>query len=213
MNEEMLNQADPRDAEEMCRQIADKAAAESKEIIDKARENADRISRQIRETAEKEAEQIIADADKETADMEEKTSAFLNMERKRILLREKGVFAQKVIEQVEEKAKNFRSNPAYPETLKRFIYEGQKVVAAGELIIFYSQKDREIFNDTFRQDVLSLLKKNNPGIAAEFREDEFDDIGIIVKSKDQRIGYDNRFAARLKRNYQKVYAKLIKEAA
>ena len=209
MNEEMLSKADPQDAEQICRQIADKAGTESKDIITKAEDNVAAMIKQAREEAEKEQAQITDAADKDIAEMEKKNSAYLNMEKKRILLRERGAFAGKTIDQVMKMAAAFRSDPGYPETLKKFIMEGLKVVAAEKIIIFYSRRDKNIFNDAFKQEIMSLLGK----AAADFREDEFDDIGIVVRSSDERVGYDNRFAARLKREYEKIYTKLIKEAA
>ena len=49
-------------------------------------------------------------------------------------------------------------------------------------------------------------------INLSFEEAEFDDIGIVARSPDSRVIFDNRFSARLGRMKDELYMKLIKEA-
>ena len=46
----------------------------------------------------------------------------------------------------------------------------------------------------------------------EFKKSDFSEIGVIVQSQDGRLLFDNRFSARLKRAYDEIYMKLLKEA-
>ncbi|MDP2929232.1 MAG: V-type ATP synthase subunit E family protein [Candidatus Omnitrophota bacterium] len=187
-------------AEEICSKIREESSEESELLLGRAHKERDRILSEAVLDAEREVRIILAAADERIAQNKERIFSVVNMEKKRVLLEARSLFVEDVMSVVKKEAEKFRANGKdYAKFLKEAILEGIEIVDDPGAQVFYSGLDEEAIS----------REKDLP---IEFKKSDFKDIGVIVQSADGRLSFDNRFSARLKRAYDEIYMKLLKEA-
>ena len=202
-----------KNADDICSKIREEAEYEIKDIIERARKEADRIISEARKEADKKKGVILEELGRDLEKMRDKIEASLNLEKKRIVLQEKSKFAEDVMTAVKKEGELFRSSRDYAAFLKKSALEGAGVVDDEKINVFYSFLDEKMFNDSFMNDIGTFCRdKLHRDISFTFQKMDFKDIGVIVQSIDGRRGYDNRFLVRLKRSYDDIYMRLLKEA-
>ena len=182
------------------------------EIMAHARARADEIIA----NAKKQEEQILL-TEKEKAQktiemMKHRAQSKLKMELRKMKLEMKKEFADSVIEKVKEIFVSFRNSSNYKKFLVNAILEGVKVIDKPEIIVEFSPPDTDYFSQEFEKEIMDRckneLKKN---ILIKFVKGNFDDIGVIVKSQDGFIIYENTFSARMRNLYNSIYSELLGE--
>lgn len=201
MKKRDYSEVDAENADEICAKIKAESGEEAASILEKAEREKERLVDEAVKEATLKASTIRAESEKKIQGTKERIFSTVNMEKKRIGLNEKSRFIDNVISIVNKKAQALRSDKSYPEFLKDAIREGLEVMGNVDAEIFYSDLDENIIKSGIVKD-----------IKAEFKKSEFKDIGVIVQSKDGRMFFDNRFSARLKRSYDAIYTKLLREA-
>lgn len=195
---------DSQKAEEIVTTIRESAAAEAEDLLRRAKEDAGTIIA----AAKKEAAALRSDAqhtleqDEEAA--RERKEASLKMEKKKILLSQKNMLVEEILQLVRDSAGKFRGTKEYALFLRKALEEGIKALHTDEVEIFYAAMDEKIVNELTKG-----IKNRYEKVV--FKKSEFKDIGIIIQSKDGKVLYDNRFQARLKRKYDEVYMRLMSE--
>jgi vacuolar-type H+-ATPase subunit E/Vma4 len=192
--------------------IRQESECEIKDILTKAKAQADYISAEARAEAVKEKEGALQEADKEVSVLREQLLCAFNVERKRIILEEKSNFIKTVMAAVKQEAENLRASRDYHEFLIKAIIEAITVTDEAEVVIFYSLRDKDIFSEEFIGKIKEIFRnKSGKKVALEFKQGDFNDIGILAQSADTRLTYDNRFLSRLKRSYDDIYMQLLRE--
>ncbi len=185
-------------AEKICSEISKESSEEAELLLGKARKEGERILSEASRAAKRRTDAILLDAEKETAGMKTRTFSTVTMEKRRISLEMKSLYIADVMAAVKREAENFRGQKDYAKFLREAILEGVKIVDDKKAQVFYSHFDEE---------AISQIKD----LGVEFKKSDSGDIGLIVQSQDGRLLFDNRFSARLKRAYDGIYMKLIKE--
>ncbi len=185
-------------AEEICSRIREESSEEAQLLLGKAHKERERILSEASREAQGRASAILAAAEKETARMKERIFSTVTMEKRRVQLEAKSLFIADVIAAVKRESENFRGNKDYVRFLREAILEGIKIVDDKKAQVFYSHLDE------------GLISQIND-LPVEFKRSDFGEIGVIVQLQDGRLLFDNRFSARLKRAYDEIYMKLLKE--
>lgn len=201
MNERKLPPVNMENVAEICARIKKEADAEVSYILNKANKEAVKIIEESKKSAGQQKEEVIFSLEKELGKTRERIYSTLNLEKKRIVLEEKTKVVEQVIEQARQMASKFRQEKGYAEFLQQAVLEGIKVIGTEKAVVLYSSLDKKLIHDQ--------LKNKLPYM---FQKGEFSDIGVIVQSSDGRLIYDNRFEARLKREYDDLYMRLLREA-
>jgi len=188
-----------KNADELCLKIREESFGEEQLLLDKANKEKERILSEAVKEAERQTSACLFAAENEIARIRERIFSIVTMERKRIFLEGKSLFITDVFAGVKQEAENFRSDKDYAKFLKEAILEGIEIVDSSNAQVFYSYLD---------EGAISLVKD----LPVEFKKSTFSEIGVIVQSRDGRLLFDNRFSARLKRAYDEIYMKLLKEA-
>jgi V/A-type H+-transporting ATPase subunit E len=198
-NKKDISKINSENAGEICSRIREESSEESEIILGKAHKERERILSEAFRGAEERARVILSAAEKETAQKRERIFSTVTMLKRRVDLEAKSLFIADVVAAVKREAESFRGSGDYVKFLREAILEGIKIVDDKKAQVFYSHLDEGIvsrFND----------------LPVEFKKSDFADIGVIVQSQDGRVLFDNRFSARLKRAYDEIYMKLLKEA-
>lgn len=199
-------------ADEIIKKIGEESNLYAADVLEIAKKEAEEIFSKAKDEAEKKKEEILKKTQKDIEKIKDEVSSKLNSEKKKIVLEEKNKFVTSVLGRVKNAAEGYRGMAQYRDFLKKSVLEGIAVIDAGEMVISFSELDREIFKGTLTEELKGLcLAKKGKDVSLLFDQGDFKDIGVIVKSKDGGLIYDNRFSARFKRTYDAVYIKLLKE--
>ena len=186
-------------AEEICSMIRAESSEEAKLLLDKAHKERERILSEASREAQRRTRAVLLAAEKDAEMKRARIFSTIIMEKRRVDLEAKSLFIADVIAAVKREAENFRGSLDYVKFLREAVLEGIKIVDDKKTQVFYSHLDEgpiSRFND----------------LPVEFKKSDFSEIGVIVQSQDGRLLFDNRFSARLKRAYDEIYMKLLREA-
>jgi len=213
MNEKLLNQKNKENADAICAKIREDADYETKNMLARANKEAERILKEAKWLGGKKKEEINRNFDKEIEKTRERILSTINLEKKRITLGEKSKFVEDILNNVKRQAQDFRKTEGYIGFLEKAIIEGVRVIDEGDIEIFYSFLDENILHDGFIKKLENICSDTlKQKCSIELEKSDFEDLGVILHSQDGRMGYDNRFLARLERIYDEVYMELLKEA-
>lgn len=194
-----ISKINGENAGQICSRIREESSGEAQLLLGKAHKERERILSEASEDARARAQAIMSAAEKEIAQKRERIFSTVTIEKRRVDLEARSLFIEDVIAAVKREAEKFRTSHDYMKFLREAILEGIKVVDDKKALVFYSHLD---------DGLISRLKD----LPVEFKKSDFAEIGVIVQSNDGRLLFDNRFSARLKRAYDEIYMKLIKEA-
>jgi len=206
-------QANIQEAEQICFKIQQEAAHQVQDLFERANKEAQKILGLAKAEAENKKQALLKELDRKLSREEEKMLSSLSLEKKKIALEEKSKFAQQVLDSVFRQAEELRRSRDYATFLKKAILEGVGVIDTDTIEVFCSSFDEKITNPDFIKEVTaSAASKFKKEFVFKFHFADFKDIGVIVQSPDGHLSYNNRFQSRLKRMYDQVYAKLLKES-
>ena len=198
--------------EEISRRIQEEAEQQAKDIIQQAKKEAEEILNAAQQKAITERAKKMADLELALKQMRERIFSSLNLEKRRIELKEKERFIKDVFKEVQRQAESFRNSEEYPNFLIEAILEGISVLDKEELQVIYSSLDEPIFTESFLQ---TLSEECNRRLGKEViihpEKGDFLDIGVKLQSMDRRIIFDNTFSARLARVQEEIYNRLLRE--
>ncbi|MFA5085116.1 MAG: V-type ATP synthase subunit E family protein [Candidatus Omnitrophota bacterium] len=186
-------------AEEICSRIREESSEDAESLLGKAHKERERILSEASREAQVKAQAILSAAEKETGEKKARIFSTIAIERRRVDLEARSLFIADVITAVKREAENFRGSPDYAKFLREAILEGVRIIDDKRAQVFYSH---------FDEGVISRFSD----LPVEFKKSDFAEMGVIVQSQDGRLLFDNRFSARLKRAYDEIYIKLLKEA-
>jgi vacuolar-type H+-ATPase subunit E/Vma4 len=186
-------------AREICSMIMEESSEEARLILSKAEKEKNRVLSEASRKAEDSSKVILSDAEKEIERNRERIFSTVNMEKRKVRLETKSLFADDVIAAVKREAENFRSSGDYVKFLREAVLEGLKVIGSKRAQVFYSRLDEEAIAQI-------------SDLSVEFKKSDFVDIGVMVQSEDNRLLFDNTFSAKLRRVHDEIYSKLLKEA-
>jgi len=213
MAKDMYSNINVEDADEICRRIKEEAASQVNDILGKARQEKQRILDEALKDSENKRQGSLKQLGKELERLKQRVFSTINLEKKKLYLEGKGELINAVIDRVKGMAAEIRNSADYRGFLEKAILEGVKIIDQNELDILYSLLDDNIFKNDFINTTEKLCQERlDHKISLNFKKADFKDIGIIAQSVDQRLIYDNRFLARLKRAYDEVYMNLLKES-
>lgn len=205
MDKSLYSKIKIEDAEEICKRIIEDAASQADSMLANAEREKSEILKEANKEAENKRQEILRKNEIEIGKMKQKVFSTLNLEKKKLFLEEKSRFIETILEEVRGMAMEFRKDPGYKKFLEKAILEGIEVIGEREVDVLYSGLDEKIIKDDFI--------KNIKGAALEFKKSDFKDTGVIVRSRDSRLIYDNTFSARFKRLYDEIYMDLLKGAS
>lgn len=213
INKKDYSKISAENADEICATIRNNSEEEAGRVLEVAAREEERLLSEASAEARKRKEAILVKAGKDIEKIRENIFSTENMEKKRIILSEKNKFIEDVIAAVKKEAYLFRQDKGYPEFLKKAILEGLNVINDANVEIIYSSLDNNIIGGALKKEIEDLARANvRKDISIDFKDVNFNDIGVMVQSKDGRMFFDNRFSARFKRAYEDIYMRLLKEA-
>lgn len=197
-NIETLRNEILRQAKEQASTIVEREKRIAERDLEYAREDAKTIREQERSKL-----QPIVETEKK------KISSSAEMEARRLLLEKKEELVSRLFTDVEHRLEQMRGSDSYVDLIAKSIENGFETIG-NELIVEYSEKDKEIFSDSFISKVKSRISKSlGVKINIEFQpSNDIISAGVIIKSKDGRIVIDDTFSNLIKRLKEELRGKV-----
>lgn len=201
-------------AQNLCVKIKEDAAAQAAQTVDAAKVRAQQMIAQAQEAADREYADILSAAKVEAVILEKRLLSTIGLETRRITLAAREQVVDLVFTRIKERGAQFRLTSEYRDYLKTLAIEGIVIIDCDQIELVAAVSDKAAVNEQFLQEVSRVIKDKyakEVGLTLVV-EDGDNDIGILVRSKGQRIIYDNRFAARLGRAREEIRTAILKEA-
>ncbi|MCS7364010.1 MAG: V-type ATP synthase subunit E family protein [archaeon GB-1867-035] len=187
-------------AEYIIEMIIREAENEAKKILSEAKKKAERIVKDAEEKLKRSVEERVKKTFVTVTGEEiRRKVAEAKLEAKRMILNAKEEAIKKVLDATIEQLKKITTTEGYTKILEKLIYEAGEALGGGELIVELSKKDEKLKLDwkkiakKIEEDtgVKTIIKKVNTNL---------DCIGgVIVKSADGKITFDNTFEEKINR--------------
>ena len=200
-------------ADGLCVQIMRDAQKEAGEILDKAKAQVYQILSENDIQIEDMRCHILDAAHIEAAALERKILSMVNLETRRSILAAREKVLDQVMDGIRARAADFRSSSEYPQYLKQMIVQGALVLDCDRIDVLAAACDKSILVPSFLDEIKRLLKEKYSKdivLGLELSED-VKDIGVVLRSKNQKSQYDNTFNARFSRVYEDVRMGILKE--
>ncbi len=179
--EDILEALDEQCRQE-CREIFDRAQEEAKRIIEKAQEEAENLRKQrlerVRAEAESEATSILYSA---------------RLKAKNEVIRARDEVASKAMTLAEERLKDLRSRPDYPDVLRAYLEEAVSQLE-GKVVVHVDPRDKELAQ--------KILKRM--GVKFELRTDIETAGGVMVSNEEEDVKVLNTVEERLRRARERL---------
>jgi vacuolar-type H+-ATPase subunit E/Vma4 len=200
-------------ADAICQKILEESDYQSSDIVARAQKEAGRILSEAKDDTEKKKDTILKQLDIDLIKIKEKVFSTLNIEKKKIELKEKTEFIGQILNNVRQKAESFRSASGYRNFLKSATVEGVGIIDKEEIDVFYSGIDEKVFSGEFIAEIQNACRdKYNRNFSLQFKRYDSSDVGILLQSRDGNLIFDNTFLARFKRKYEEIYMELLKSS-
>jgi len=184
-NEKALSDEILKDAERRAKRIRSRADREAKKIRDQAVEAAEAAAQKVRDAAQRRAERTA-----------QSVLATLEQEARRDLLEAQETELNRLFETARQRLAD-RSSYDYPAVLAALAVEAIAAIGSESVVIEFNDADRAIASDAWLGDVRRRIG-HDVSITVPAEAPPIDG-GLVVRSADGRLLYDNSFAARLER--------------
>jgi V/A-type H+/Na+-transporting ATPase subunit E len=178
--------------------ILEDARKTAQQKADSAQAQAERIKREAREKAEERSESI------RTSRM-----ATLEVQKKRIRLHQQEELMQLVLKMVLENIKNKADTDEYRQVFIDWASEASMGLGTDSALLEISPSEKHLATDAVLREIKAKTRvRGGPDMQLAFSEETHPGTGIIARSPDRRLLYDNRAETRIQR-HQNVIRKVI----
>jgi vacuolar-type H+-ATPase subunit E/Vma4 len=205
MNEEPRNEETQKDKRLLLEEIRKKSEAEAREIVEEARKTAE----QKQAAAEAQDERIRKEARKRAearADSIRETKlANLAMQKRRVHLHQNEEIMQLVIGRTAETIETMVDTPEYVRALEEWTVEACLGLGTEAAVLETSGAERKYFDPPAIERIRKTVQeRGGPRMELSLSENTADDVGIVARSPDGRLVYDNLVGTRLRRNKNRL---------
>jgi len=196
LQKEIQNQSQ-REAE----MILSQADKEAKQILDAARSEAERIRGDI-----------IGKAENQAATIRKKILSGVHLEVKRQTLRVREELLAKIFNGVEERLHAFRKTEGYTDYLQKLVIEGILALDTDTIQILSGDVEKKLLS---HEGVITKIENNvreriGRKIKLNLSKRVLPEGGVVLVSSDERMLFDNRFPARMKRMKNEMRLEAVK---
>ena len=193
------------------RKIED-AQKEANNIMEKAKKSANEIIEEQRSSAlfkaNKVADSILMKAENDAKIISEKIATDIRNQAGWIVLAEKERLITKVLNDVKNKLRALKKSQEYSEVLEKLIIKGGIVLGGGVLEVLINKNDSKLCN--YNKLNKEISKKTGVKTKLNLSKNYINDIGVKIRTSDNKIYVDNTFEAIIRRREKELKLKIAK---
>lgn len=197
---------------EIFSRIIKDAQKEANHIIEKAKTSANKIIEEQRSSAiinaKKVVDSILMKADDDANIIREKISTDIRNQAGWIVLAEKERLITEVLNEVKNKLNRMQKSEEYSEVLEKLIINGGTVLGGGVLEVLTNKNDSKLCN--YNKLSKEVSKKTGVKTKLNLSKNFINDIGVRIRTIDNKIYVDNTFEAIIRRREKELRLKIAK---
>jgi vacuolar-type H+-ATPase subunit E/Vma4 len=191
--------------EKLLSQIRYHAEEEAEEELEKAEKTAE----QKKESAKGKADRIRREAEERAAarieQLKQNNASAIELQKKRIRLRHREDQVNNILSEVREKCHRMIENDDYPNYVKGWIKEAVLGLDTNTAVISTSEREQQFITgdllETIEKEIQNDHKKS---VTLEMDDQPAQDQGVVARSKDGRLEYNNLIESRIHRNHAQI---------
>jgi len=197
----------------LCNEIKQDAGKQIQGILDEAKKRQDAKLEIARRAAGKIREELLAKAKAKAEAVKERMLSAVNLETRRIKSLAREEIINEVLQEIKLKQDSFRTKKEYVIWLENLIIEGALSLRKKELVAAVNKRDFSLLDGAFVSRVEKKLSEHHlKDIRIDLApDDNLQDTGAVIKSRDGRVIFDNTFSARLQRMRTDLRVIIFKE--
>ena len=190
-----------KDAQKEANHIMEKAKKSSNEIIEEQRSSALLDAKKV-------VDSILMKSDDDSNIISEKISTDIRNQAGWIVLAEKERLITEVLNEVKNKLMGMRNSQEYPKVLEKLIIKGGIVLGGGALEVLINKNDSKLCN--YNKLSKEISKKTGVKTKLSLSTNFIKDIGVKIRTSDNKIYVDNTFEAIMRRKEKIFRLKIAK---
>lgn len=190
-----------KDAQKEANHIMEKAKKSSNEIIEEQRSSALLDAKKV-------VDSILMKSDDDSNIISEKISTDIRNQAGWIVLAEKERLINEVLNEVKNKLMGMRNSQEYPKVLEKLIIKGGTVLGGGALEVLINKNDSKLCN--YNKLSKEISKKTGVKTKLSLSTNYIKDIGVKIRTSDNKIYVDNTFEAIMRRKEKIFRLKIAK---
>jgi len=176
------------------REVGDQVVRECEEIIGKALEDAEEILKREMELTLQEVREVIEDAERRSEMTVSRTLSLAEVRARGRLLEAMENYVTRVIEEAVKKIKESAERGELKEEFKNLLLEAIEAVGRDDVKAYTSEELKRFLRET------ALEIEREKKIKIRIQEEPVETIfGVVVKSVDGSVSFDNRIETRIDR--------------
>lgn len=193
------------------REIQDQSKKEVAELVERAEREAKQILDRARAEAEKVRADILKKAETQADAVRKRILSGVHLDVKRQNLRTREELISRLFQAVEERLNRFRETKACVASLKKLAIEGVLALDAETIRILSGNVERELLTKKMLSEVEKEVHQQTGREVKLVRSDQvLPEGGVVLVSSDERMLFDNRFSARMKRIQHRMRLEIVK---
>jgi len=194
------------------KEIQNQSQKEAEMILSQADKEAKRILDAARSEAERIRGDIIGKAENQAANIRKKILSGVHLEVKRQTLRVREELLTKIFKGVEERLHAFRKAEGYTDYLQKLVIEGILALDTDTIQILSGDVEKKLLG---HKGVITKIENNvreriGRKIKLNLSKRVLPEGGVVLVSSDERMLFDNRFPARMKRMKNEMRLEAVK---
>jgi|GEM_PF-3154959 len=191
----------------MYNQIIDEAKKEAETVISKANNSAAQRIRLATQEAESSAKKIIAKAEQECALIEKKVMSSIQIEKRKLVLRQQEDLIRDILAQTQIKLKEFTMTPEYKKYMKRNLINSAIPLNQPKINVVAGKNDPEkLVMEVLRESEKEILSKKGKKISFHLETEKHKGCGLIIRTCDGSIQINNTLEEKLVSQLDRVRA-------
>jgi vacuolar-type H+-ATPase subunit E/Vma4 len=195
----LLQEIKKQAEEEAEQKIAD-AEKTAQQKLESTKGRIERIKRDAEERAQKRIKQI-----------EDNNESAIKILKKRLQLRRQEEIVRMVLNKVRERCKALIDTPEYSRYVKQWIAEAAIGLDQDEAVVFVSDAEKDLLTDDLIAEAERMVEDTvGKGISLQTSSNTLSRQGVVVRSKDGRLEYNNQIETKLYRNQAEIRRKIYR---
>lgn len=193
------------------KEIREQSEAEASSILEQAEKEAEKILHDAKEEADKVKTELFKKAETQAEGIRKRILSGVHLEIKRQTLQAREKLISRLFQTVEEKLDAFRRNDAFMVSLKKLVIEGAQALDAQEIRIMPGDVEKKLLtNKVLSQVEKEILKQLGRSVKLTVSDQALPEGGVVLVTSDERMLFDNRFSARMKRMKNEMRLEAVK---
>lgn len=190
---------------DLCRTIADDAAAQAAETLRLAEEKASARTRRAEEEASRAAAETLRQGEAAAALESKRILSKVQLESRKMELCGRERLIDEVMARVRRRLSGLHGEPGYPALLRRLAVEGARELGEREIELVLSPGDAKLFDaDALREIGEALAREGIAGASVSVAGEATPGTGVIVRARSGRVAVDNTLEARIGRRHREL---------